>query len=155
LINLKNIEGHSAVMAAVYHQGQVNGLKRLSDEVVDVDWSTKNNDGKSLLEMAKDMNRKVITNFLEKRLRRRSRQETSGDEGEPATQRVKLDRVIPECPACLEIMSAPKRIFGCRNGHLVCSLCRPRLRNCTVCSENYSGRETTMEKLVRKLMNSE
>ena len=45
LINLKNNEGHSALMASVYHQGQVSSLKILSEEVRGIDWNTKNNDG--------------------------------------------------------------------------------------------------------------
>ena len=43
-----------------------------------------------------------------------------------------------ECPVCMELASAP--IFMCQEQHLVCSSCRPRLRECPECREVYRGK---------------
>ena len=59
---------------------------------------------------------------------------------------------IPECPACLEEMRPPLQIFNCRNGHLVCSNCRPRVSNCTMCRQEYTGRATAVEQMIRQII---
>ena len=41
------------------------------------------------------------------------------------------------CPVCLEVASPP--IFSCRDQHLVCSACRPKVDKCPECRERYSG----------------
>ena len=46
--------------------------KILSEEVQGIDWNTKNNDGKSLMEIATEMNKKAISKFLERRLKKRA-----------------------------------------------------------------------------------
>ena len=38
---------------------------------------------------------------------------------------------VLECPVCYECMEPPIRL--CRNGHNICSKCRPHLSNCPVC----------------------
>ena len=38
-----------------------------------------------------------------------------------------------ECPVCSRIALPP--IMQCRNGHLVCNLCRHKVRDCPVCRE--------------------
>eukprot|EP00092_Neocalanus_flemingeri_P009793 GFUD01010551.1.p1 GENE.GFUD01010551.1~~GFUD01010551.1.p1 ORF type:complete len:230 (-),score=76.73 GFUD01010551.1:58-747(-) len=58
---------------------------------------------------------------------------------------------VPECPVCLEEMKPPLKIFNCRNGHLVCSECRPRLTVCTNCREEYTGRATAVEQMLRQM----
>jgi len=45
-----------------------------------------------------------------------------------------LNECLPEvleCPVCYECMEPPIRL--CRNGHSICSKCRPRLNNCPIC----------------------
>ena len=101
LINLKNNEGHSALMASVYHQGQVSSLKILSEEVQGIDWNTKNNDGKSLLEIATEMNKKAISKFLERRLKKRAREDNGGAVEMPSSQKVRLEADYAEIGAKL------------------------------------------------------
>jgi len=63
--------------------------------------------------------------------------------------------LIPECPVCLDRMTAPRQIYNCSEGHLVCGDCRPRIRRCAVCRGRYTGRATAMEQVVRRIMNIE
>lgn len=45
-----------------------------------------------------------------------------------------LNECLPEvleCPVCYECLEPP--ILLCRNGHSICSKCRPRLNNCPIC----------------------
>ena len=37
------------------------------------------------------------------------------------------DDLTPECPICTEMMTPPRKIYQCPEGHLVCSECKPRL----------------------------
>ena len=62
---------------------------------------------------------------------------------------------VPECPACMEMMKPPLQIFNCPNGHLICSICKPKVLGnlCTDCKTPYAGRANGMEKIVRRLMN--
>lgn len=48
-----------------------------------------------------------------------------------------------ECPVCMEIPKAPKQVFQCSNGHIVCNTClgkiqRSVLNSCPMCRENWS-----------------
>jgi len=62
--------------------------------------------------------------------------------------------IIPECPYCFEEFRPPLKIYNCRNGHLVCSDCRPKLdRDDCHCGSVFLGRATAMEQLVVKLVN--
>jgi len=61
--------------------------------------------------------------------------------------------LIPECPVCFESMKPPLQIFNCGNGHLVCSVCRPKLPidKCH-CLAMYTGRATAVEQIVKKAL---
>ena len=58
---------------------------------------------------------------------------------------------IPECPICFEEMRPHLQIFNCRNGHLVCSVCKPRVSVC-MCREEYMGRATAVEQIIRQMV---
>ena len=63
--------------------------------------------------------------------------------------------LIPECPACYEEMSPPRQIFTCGNGHLICSYCKPHIRDnrcINRCRSSYEGRATAMEQMVRQIL---
>ena len=61
--------------------------------------------------------------------------------------------LIPECPICMESMKPPLQIFNCSNGHLICSICRPRVNmNKCHCEAFYVGRATAMEQMVRQML---
>jgi len=61
--------------------------------------------------------------------------------------------LIPECPVCFEKMKHPLQIFNCVNGHLVCSVCRPKVTtNKCHCQAMYMGRATAMEQMVRQIL---
>ena len=55
----------------------------------------------------------------------------------------------------MEMMKPPLQIFNCPNGHLICSICKPKVLGnlCTDCKTPYAGRANGMEKIVRRLMN--
>ena len=62
-------------------------------------------------------------------------------------------QLIPECPVCLDPMAAPKKVYNCRNGHLICVTCKPKVKICATCRKgNYMGRATAMEQMIRKIM---
>ena len=79
------------------------------------------------------------------------------------TVRVRLKRklegeesVAPECPLCMVLMTPPKQIYQCPEGHLVCSDCRPQVRDnlCASCRspQGYSSRCRYIEDIVKKKM---
>merc|ERR1712228_85365 len=47
-----------------------------------------------------------------------------------------------ECVVCLERMGTPlnEHIYQCTQSHLICYRCRPRLDQCPICREHYSGK---------------
>ena len=47
----------------------------------------------------------------------------------------KVEDSIFECPICYEMMTPPKKIYQCAEGHLVCSECKPKIpnNNCATC----------------------
>ena len=60
---------------------------------------------------------------------------------------------VPECPVCMEEMMPPMKIFNCRNGHLICSDCRPNVTKCTICRAKYVGRAIAVEQMLRQMFN--
>ena len=59
-----------------------------------------------------------------------------------------------ECPVCLRVVEAGAAIFSCQQQHLLCSDCRPRVRQCPQCREKYSEpplRHRFAEKMAREL----
>jgi len=66
-----------------------------------------------------------------------------------------------ECPVCLEIAWPPKKIFQCREGHIVCDTCKanPNLKTCPMCriplSSNLTSRNRSLEELARALQEEE
>ena len=57
-----------------------------------------------------------------------------------------------ECPVCFEtIDSVP--IYQCRNGHVVCKDCHPKLETCPICRELRDGpiRNLKLEDMVERL----
>jgi len=85
------------------------------------------------------------------------------DDLEKAMQsRLKFPRgpKVPECPVCLEEMIPPTEIFNCRNGHLVCGECKPKVtaggdRMCITCrSGTYMGRATAVEQMIREMFDN-
>ena len=64
------------------------------------------------------------------------------------------DKSIPECPICMETMTAQTQIYSCKDGHEVCGTCRPRMTACATCrdSQGYICRNITAEKMVRALL---
>jgi len=66
--------------------------------------------------------------------------------------------LVPECPVCLVKMAPPLQIFNCSNGHLICSLCKPRIAGnlcVTLCQGSYTGRATAVEQIVRNTLGIE
>merc|ERR1712204_69457 len=60
--------------------------------------------------------------------------------------------LIPSCPVCLESMRPPLQIFTCGNGHLVCSVCRPKLiMDKCYCQAMFMGRATAIKQMVRQV----
>ena len=58
---------------------------------------------------------------------------------------------IPECPVCMEMMVAPRKIFSCSLGHSVCSVCRPQLVNCPECRNGFAFRNVSLERIIANI----
>jgi len=75
----------------------------------------------------------------------------------PARSLPKSTYALLECPVCLELAWPPKRIYQCREGHIVCDVCKsnPNLRNCPMCripfATNFTSRNRQLEELARTL----
>ena len=41
------------------------------------------------------------------------------------------------CPCCRDYALNP--IFECKNGHIICQKCKPKLKSCPICRERYEG----------------
>ena len=56
-----------------------------------------------------------------------------------------------ECPVCFDtINSVP--IYQCRNGHVVCKNCHPKLETCPICRQLHDGpRNLKLEEMVERL----
>ena len=53
-----------------------------------------------------------------------------------------------ECPVCFEVTRTGP-VFNCRNGHLICSACKPKVKSCPVCrSVDLDCRNVFIEKFV-------
>ena len=59
----------------------------------------------------------------------------------------------PECPVCMENMLPPRRIFQCKNGHIICEICQPKIKEqkCPTCQHEIVGRAVAMEQHLRDL----
>ena len=57
-----------------------------------------------------------------------------------------------ECPVCFETID-PVPIYQCRNGHVVCKDCHPKLETCPICRELRDGpiRNLKLEDMVERL----
>merc|ERR1712179_477807 len=63
--------------------------------------------------------------------------------------------VIPVCPGCRKEMWPPVEIYNCSNGHLICSVCKPKvyMNQCTNnCGTFYTGRAFAMEQMIRQIL---
>merc|ERR1719178_187452 len=62
-----------------------------------------------------------------------------------------------ECPVCLELAWPPKKIYQCREGHIICEECKgnPALKVCPMCriplANNPTSRNRQLEELARAL----
>jgi len=73
-------------------------------------------------------------------------------------QQVVLRSMVPECPVCYERMNPPMQIYTCGNGHVICSVCKEKVKktgtnmciNC--CGAVYTGRATAMEQIIRQIL---
>jgi len=71
-----------------------------------------------------------------------------------------LCNLVPECPVCYERMNPPMQIYTCGNGHVICSVCKEKVKetgnnmciNC--CGAVYTGRATAMEQMIRQILGS-
>lgn len=69
----------------------------------------------------------------------------------------KAARNLLECPVCLELAWPPRRIYQCREGHIICEVCKanPALKVCPMCriplANNLTSRNRQLEELARSL----
>ena len=49
---------------------------------------------------------------------------------------------------CYDQFRPDRAVFQCEDGHLVCSRCRPELRDCPVCRGTLVGRAIMLEQFL-------
>jgi len=83
---------------------------------------------------------------------------SGGEEGGQGAKGLpKSARNLLECPVCLELAWPPKKIYQCREGHIICEECKgnPALKVCPMCriplANNLTSRNRQLEELARAL----
>jgi len=68
-----------------------------------------------------------------------------------------------ECPICMDIMAPPSRIWQCKVGHVICEVCKEKVKRqtasnssiCSICKTSpIIGRNLALEKMARLLFKS-
>jgi len=83
---------------------------------------------------------------------------TSYQKMSPKRERVHEETAqdILECPICLELPDKP--VYQCKNGHLICRACYPKVKICPVCRENLDSnkplRNLVAEKFLENMNNN-
>ena len=86
---------------------------------------------------------------------KRSRTEsgTAADDEATRLQDLRTTQLLEllECPVCFEA-TRTSPVFNCRNGHLICSACKPKVKSCPVCrTADLDCRNVFIEKFVSSL----
>ncbi|KAK8916439.1 putative E3 ubiquitin-protein ligase SINA-like 6 [Platanthera zijinensis] len=62
----------------------------------------------------------------------------------------RIDEDVFDCSVCFNLLRPP--IFQCKNGHIACSSCRPKLHNkCHVCTQFIGRRCLALEKVIESI----
>ena len=80
--------------------------------------------------------------------------EDESNDGQPASDELKVNKSLLECNVCLEVPSS-NPIYQCRNGHLYCKECHPKLQECSVCQEGKDQLGKIICLLAQKLLEKE
>lgn len=73
----------------------------------------------------------------------------------------KSAKFLLECPVCLELAWPPKKIFQCKEGHIICEVCKsnPNMKVCPMCripfGSTFTSRNRQLEELARTLQEEE
>merc|ERR1711874_776910 len=65
-----------------------------------------------------------------------------------------------ECPICMDIMAPPSRIWQCKVGHVICEVCKEKVKRqtasiCSICKTSpIIGTNLALEKMARLLFKS-
>ena len=68
------------------------------------------------------------------------------------SQSIKEKEEHLECPVCLDTAEAP--IYMCQEMHLICSNCRPKLKECPECRAPYKAQLRRHRSVVNVMLNS-
>ena len=103
-------------------------------------------------ETEKEMLAKQIQN-IEEKLNKNCYRQTSTAPEYPTEQNIQQLPQCPECPVCMENMLPPRRIYQCGNGHIICEICQPKIKEqkCPTCLQVFVGRAIAMEQHLRTL----
>ena len=92
----------------------------------------------------------VSSNSTPAKKRKKVTDESESDQNPSKKMKEKMDKCLEsmECPVCMEVpRSAP--IYQCRNGHLLCKKCQPKVQACPICrSPDVGCRNGMAESLV-------
>jgi len=146
--------GYTPLMSAVWCC-KVASVRALL-AVPGVDLNIRNDNGKSVMDVAREMGKLEILRMLEEHQRSGVQQEAAVSAQRGARALAVGRGLAPDCPVCLEEMTPPKRIFLCISqnscGISVCETCRNRLTRCPNCREILTGdrvRNITLEQLLQ------
>ena len=158
--NAVDSDGVSPLMEAVWNN-RVKCVRELV-AVEGVDLETRDSQGRSLEEVAREEGSQEAWQVVREELGRREEQKREERKREERrredwrrTLSIEEIMAMVECAVCCEEMAPPRTIFQCSQGHPVCSSCRPRLRSCPTCRASFMGRAIGMEQLVQAVRDRE
>jgi len=115
------------------------------EDLIDTEFVKRKQEGCSITKQINELKTKLQE--TEQSIRNLSSDELTIEEATPVQPNQQLldfikDQISEkekelECPVCLEVATAP--IFMCREQHLICSTCTPRVRECPECRVSYKG----------------
>ena len=80
--------------------------------------------------------------------------EDESNDGQPASDELKVNKSLLECNVCLEVPSS-NPIYQCRNGHLFCKKCHSKLQECPVCRQGKSQLGNVICLIAQKILDKE
>ena len=139
--NCNNMQGKKVIIILeldILRSGAQVGQKIGSPVPIQQDGTINENDKKAQESMKKT---------------RKSTEDESND-GQPASDELKVNKSLLECNVCLEVPSS-NPIYQCRNGHLFCKECHSKLQECPVCRQGKKQLGNVICLIAQKILDKE
>merc|ERR1719495_2441565 len=108
---------------------------------------------------AKEKRERLVKKNRERRLKKEKEaqaleaEKRAAEEKEDEDLRKGLIQLL-QCPLCFVELSPPGKIYQCVDGHLLCSQCRFKDKDCPSCQGRLAGRNMAMERIAVSVFSS-